>query len=181
MQKPSTNDFEPLPVSKTRRKQEMHALQDMGEQLIQLDLKRLAELDLPETLADAILEAKRIRKHGALRRQRQLIGKLMRDVDPAPIQEKLDAWNGLSSQHTAWLHLLERWRERLLTDELALGELGQKYPTADLQQLRLLTRNAEKERLANKPPKSFRMLFQELQKIIPEGSREPARNNERDA
>ena len=181
MQKPSTNDFEPLPVSKTRRKQEMHALQDMGEQLIQLDLKRLAELDLPETLADAILEAKRIRKHGALRRQRQLIGKLMRDVDPAPIQEKLDAWNGLSSQHTAWLHLLERWRERLLADELALGELGQKYPTADLQQLRLLTRNAEKERLANKPPKSFRMLFQELQKIIPEGSREPARNNERDA
>jgi ribosome-associated protein len=105
----------------------------------------------------------------------------MRDVDPAPIQEKLDAWNGLSSQHTAWLHLLERWRERLLADELALGELGQKYPTADLQQLRLLTRNAEKERLANKPPKSFRMLFQELQKIIPEGSREPARNNERDA
>lgn len=181
MQKPSTNDFEPLPVSKTRRKQEMHALQDMGEQLIQLDIKRLAELDLPETLADAILEAKRIRKHGALRRQRQLIGKLMRDVDPAPIQEKLDAWNGLSSQHTAWLHLLERWRERLLADELALGELGQKYPTADLQQLRLLTRNAEKERLANKPPKSFRMLFQELQKIIPEGSREPAGNNERDA
>ena len=159
----------------------MHALQDMGEQLIQLDIKRLAELDLPETLADAILEAKRIRKHGALRRQRQLIGKLMRDVDPAPIQEKLDAWNGLSSQHTAWLHLLERWRERLLADELALGELGQKYPTADLQQLRLLTRNAEKERLANKPPKSFRMLFQELQKIIPEGSREPAGNNERDA
>lgn len=181
MQKPSTNDFEPLPVSKTRRKQEMHALQDMGEQLIQLDIKRLAELDLPETLADAILEAKRIRKHGALRRQRQLIGKLMRDVDPAPIQEKLDAWNGLSSQHTAWLHLLERWRERLLADELALGELGQKYPTADLQQLRLLTRNAEKERLANKPPKSFRTLFQELQKIIPEGSREPAGNNERDA
>ena len=181
MQKPSTNDFEPLPVSKTRRKQEMHALQDMGEQLIQLDIKRLAELDLPETLADAILEAKRIRKHGALRRQRQLIGKLMRDVDPAPIQEKLDAWNGLSSQHTAWLHVLERWRERLLADELALGELGQKYPTADLQQLRLLTRNAEKERLANKPPKSFRMLFQELQKIIPEGSREPAGNNERDA
>lgn len=170
MQKTPTNDSGPLPVSKTRRKQEMHALQDMGEQLIQLDPKRLAELDLPETLADAILEAKRIRKHGALRRQMQFIGKLMRDVDAAPIQEKLDAWNGLSSQHTAWLHLLERWRERLLADELALGELGQRYPSADLQQLRLLTRNAEKERLANKPPKSFRMLFHELQKIIPEGS-----------
>ncbi len=156
----------------------MHALQDMGEQLIQLDIKRLTELDLPEMLADAVLEAKRIHKHGALRRQMQFIGKLMRNVDVAPIREKLDAWNGLSSQHTAWLHLLERWRARLLADELALGELGQEYPSADLQKLRLLTRNAEKEKLANKPPKSFRMLFHELQKIIPEDPGGPPTNDE---
>ena len=71
-------------------------------------------------------------------------------------------------QHTAWLHVLERWRERLLADEQALGELAQQYPAADLQQLRALMRNAQKERLANKPPKSFRALFQELQKIIPQ-------------
>ena len=177
MQKSPANDSGPLPASKTRRKQEMHALQDIGEQLIQLDSKRLAELDLPETLADAILEARQMRKHGALRRQMQFIGKLMRNVDAAPIQEKLDGWSGLSSRHTAWLHLLERWRERLLADEKALGELGQKYPSADLQQLQVLTRNAERERLASKPPKSFRMLFQALQKIIPEGL-ESMNNNE---
>ena len=155
--------------SKTKRKKEMHALQDIGESLVQLDSKRLIELGLSDTLMEAVLEAKRIRKHGALRRQMQLIGKLMRDVDAEPIRKKLDLWGNLSAESTARLHQLERWRERLMADEQmqALDELAQKYPTADLQQLRTLARNAAKEKLANKAPKSFRALFQELQKIIP--------------
>lgn len=157
--------------SKTRRKQEMHALQDIGEQLVELNSKQLAELDLPEALMDAIVEAKRLRKHEARRRQMQFIGKLMREVDTAPIREKFAAWGGVTRQHTAWLHLLERWRERLLADEQAFAELGWDYPAADLQRLRTLTRNAHKEKLANKPPKSFRALFHELQTIIPQASR----------
>lgn len=175
MQKKPINDSgqnsEPdLLPSKTRRKQEMHALQDIGEQLVQIDLKRLTELALPEALTDAILEARRIHKHEARRRQMQYIGKLMRDVDAAPILEKFDLWSGVPLQHTARLHLLERWRDRLLADEQAFAELARKYPDADLQHLRALARNAHKERLANKPPKSFRVLFYELQKIIPESS-----------
>jgi ribosome-associated protein len=173
VEKNMTDNSEPdLPLSKTRRKQEMHAIQEIGEQLVQLDLKRLKELDLPETLTDAILDAKRMSKHGAVRRQMQFIGKLMRDLDAAPVRQKLDAWNGLAMKQTAWLHQIERWRERLLSDEKALEELGQKFPDADLQQLRALIRNAQKERLSNKPPKSFRALFQELQKFIPQTERE---------
>ena len=163
--------------SKTRRKREMHALQDIGEQMVQLDAKRLAELDLPDVLAQAVLEAKRMRKHGALRRQLQFIGKLMRQVDARPIQDKLDAWNGLNLAGAARLHQLERWRERLLSDDgRALSEFAQRYPSADLQQLRTLVRNAHQERLANKSPRSFRALFQELQKIIPPGPASPDRN-----
>lgn len=158
---------QPHPPSKTRRKREMHALQDLGEQMVQLDAKRLAELDLPEVLAQAVLEAKRMRKHGALRRQLQLIGKLMRQVDAQPIQDKLDAWNGLNLAHAARLHQLERWREQLLTDGLALNEFVQRYPSADLQSLRTLVRNARQERLTGKSPRSFRALFKELQKIVP--------------
>jgi len=168
--KPENDLEEQLPPSKTRRKKEMHALQDMGERLVQLDPKRLSGFDLPETLADAIHEARRMRAHGARRRQMQLIGKLMRDVDSAPIQEKLDILNGASLQQKAWLHLLERWRDRLLADEKALVEFAQVYPDADLQRVRTLMRNANGERLANKPPKSFRELFHELQRIIPENS-----------
>ena len=166
--KPENNSEQNLLPSKTRRKREMHVLQDIGEQLVQLDLKRLSELGLPETLTDAIHEAKRMHKHEARRRQMQFIGKLMRDVNVAPILEKFDLWSGVTLQHTAWLHLLERWRSRLLADEQALAEFGQKYPAADLQHLRILIRNTRKEKLANKPPRSFRGLFHELQTIIPE-------------
>ena len=59
------NSESELPPSKTRLKQQMHALQGIGEQLIQLDLRRLTELSLPEALTEAVLEAKRMRKHGA--------------------------------------------------------------------------------------------------------------------
>lgn len=166
---PADNSEREARPSKTKRKKEMHALQDIGESLVQLDSRRLIELDLSDSLMEAVLEAKRIRKHGALRRQMQLICKLMRDVDAQPIRRKLDLWGNLSAEGTARLHQLERWRERLMGDEQmqALDELGGKYPAADLQQLRTLARNAVKEKLANKAPKSFRALFQELQKIIP--------------
>lgn len=157
-----------IPISKTRRKQEMQALQDIGQQLVALNAERLAELELPEELLGAVMEAKRIRAHEALRRQMQYIGKLMRGVDPAPIVDKLNGWQGASRQHTAWLHLIERWRERLLQSEDAFADLARDYPGADLQRLRTLVRNAHKERLANKPPKSFRALFQELRELIPE-------------
>ncbi|HEX8873922.1 MAG TPA: ribosome biogenesis factor YjgA [Nitrosospira sp.] len=169
LEKELENDLEPsLQPSKTRRKKEMHALQEIGERLVELDLKRLHEFDLPETLTDAIIEARRIRAHGARRRQLQLIGKLMRDVDAAPIRDKLDLLNSVTVQHAARLHLLERWRDRLLADERVLTELGQTCPGADLSRLRTLMRNASSEKLANKPPRSYRALFHELQRIIPE-------------
>lgn len=159
------DDQSELP-SKTKRKKDMHALQEIGEQLVELDTKKLAEFDLPEILADAIRFARTVDKHGARRRQLQYIGKLMRKVDVMPIQEKLAGWNQTSLQHTARLHNLERWRERLLNDETALTEFAEKYPSADLQQLRVLIRNTHKERSTNKPPKSYRLIFQTLQSTI---------------
>lgn len=152
--------------SKTKLKKDMHALQEIGERLVELDAKQLAEFDLPESLADAIRFARTIDKHGARRRQLQYIGKLMRQVDVSPIQEKLATWHQTSLQQTARLHHLERWRERLLNDDAAFTEFAQKHPNADLQQLRVLIRNTHKEKTANKPPKSYRLLFQALQLVI---------------
>ncbi|MBE7527017.1 ribosome biogenesis factor YjgA [Nitrosomonas sp.] len=159
--------FEPQP-SKTRIKQEMHALQDLGERLIGLEPARIAELDLPEKLVDALREIRKITSHGARRRQLQLIGKLMRTIDPQPVEARLDAWQHTGQRHTAWLHQLERWRDRLTSDETAVTEFMQTYPEADAGQLRTLLRNAEKEKLAGKPPKSYRALFQLLRQIVPE-------------
>lgn len=169
MQKELENEIEQdTAPSKTQRKKDMHALQEIGEQLVELDPKKLTEFDLPEILKDAIQQARSIQKHGARRRQLQYIGRLMRDVDALPIQQKLDTWRQVSVHQTARLHQLERWRERLLSEEQALTEFAQQYPTADLQRLRLLIRNTHKEKTADKPPKSFRLLFQELQETITE-------------
>ncbi|HSM99245.1 MAG TPA: ribosome biogenesis factor YjgA, partial [Gallionella sp.] len=119
---------------------------------------------------DAIREMKNINKFGAQRRQMQYIGKLMRDVDTAPILAKLDAWKGKSQHHIAYMHQLERWRDRLLESDAAFTELLAAHPEADAQRLRTLIRNAQKEIEAHKPPKNFREIFQVLREIIPEPS-----------
>lgn len=157
-----------LPPSKTKVKQQMHDLQDIGEQLVELSNDRLKELDLPERLYDAVHEMKRINKFGAQRRQMQFIGRLMREVETAPIVAKLEVWSGKSHQHIAWLHQIERWRDRLLEDEAALTELLAENPGADAQRLRALIRNALKEKELAKPPKSYREIFQVLREILPE-------------
>jgi ribosome-associated protein len=169
------------PLSKTRRKQEMHGLQDIGEQLVALNRAQLDQLGLPESLLDAVLEAKRLNRHEAVRRQMQYIGKIMRTVDAAPIKAKLDEWNGVGREQTARLHLIERWRARLIEDEAAISELVLAYPGADVQHLRLLARNARKEHAANRPPKSSRALFRELRELIagePGASEHPQQTDE---
>ena len=153
-------------ASKTQRKRESHSLQDIGEELVALSSERLATLDLPQILLDAILDAKRISKFGALRRQMQYVGRLMREVDAAPIRARLDAWKGVSVEETARLHRLERWRTRLLEDDRALEELLAEHPGADSQRLRALIRNTQRESAAGKPPKSYRELFQALREIV---------------
>ncbi len=157
-----------LPPSKTKIKQQMHDLQDIGEQLVELSKDRLKEMDLPERLYDAVREMKRINTFGAQKRQMQFIGRLMREVDAAPIIAKLEVWSGKSHQHIAWLHQIERWRDRLLEDESALTELLAEHPAVDAQRLRALIRNALKEKELEKPLKSYREIFQVLREILPE-------------
>jgi ribosome-associated protein len=153
-------------ISKSQRKRESHSLQDIGEELVALSAERLASLSLPQNLLDAVLAAKQISKFGALRRQMQYLGRLMREVDSAPIRARLDAWKGQSGEETARLHRMERWRTRLLEDDKALQEFLAAHPQADSQRLRALIRNTQREAEAGKPPKSFRELFQALREVL---------------
>jgi ribosome-associated protein len=156
--------------SKTKRKQAMHALQDLGEALVKLNAQELARLSLPEPLSEAIIEAKRLTKHEAIRRQMQYIGRLMRQIDAEPIQAQLDAWRGNRDHEAARHHRLERWRDRLLVEEGAVTEFADAYPHADVQQLRNLVRNARRETELNKPPKSARLLFRMIREITRAGT-----------
>ena len=155
-------------VSKSQMKRDSTRLQELGEALVALDMKTIASLNLPERLVDALRECKRLKTHGALSRQKQFIGKLMRHVDPEPIQALLDRLAGQSGEHNAWLHKLERTRDHLLADGKAVESFMAEFPQADAQHLRQLIRNALKERELQKPPKAYRELFQLLKDYIPE-------------
>ena len=159
---------EELPPSKTKIKKQMHELRDLGKELTELGKDQLNQLNIPESLRDAIHEMRNIKKFGAQRRQIQYIGKLMRDVDPEPIIAKLDGWKGKSGHHTAYMHQLERWRDRLIENDNAITDLLTAHPHADAQHLRSLIRNARKEIDTSKPPKNYRELFQALKEIFPE-------------
>jgi len=149
-------------VSKSQRKRESTALQDLGKELFELSRDQLKKMDLPESLLGALLEAKRLTSHGAMRRQMQYIGKVMRDIETEPILQHLAAIRGESNLAKAAFHALENWRARLIQDDAALAEWLAGHPQTDVQQFRQLIRNARKEAAEAKPPKSSRALFKLL-------------------
>ena len=154
-------------TSKTRKKKDMLALQDLGAQLVDLNEKQLESMQLPESLLDAVNEARRlVRKHEALRRQLQFIGRLMRDIDATLIRARLVEWRGQGREYTAQLHTIERWRDELLAADPALARFLEAHPTADSQQLRTLIRNARREQKETLPLKSYRELFRLLRETI---------------
>jgi len=151
--------------NKTAIKRDMLALRDLGKRLAALHPSRLDEVPIDDSLRDAIVLARRLKK-GALKRQFIFIEKLMRrlvDEEVNAIRDALDQIDQPHREEVERLHQLEAWRDRLLTgDEVLLNEIIERYPAAERQHLRQLIRNARREAAANKPPKSSRALFQYL-------------------
>jgi ribosome-associated protein len=152
-------------ASKTKRKADMHALQGLGAALVGLTPAQLDAMPLPEPLADAVREARRISSHEGRRRQLQYIGKLMRGIDPEPIRAALATVEGNSAAARARHRRLELWRERLLADDAALTVFAREHEGADLQALRALIRNARKEIAETRPPRAQRELYRYLREI----------------
>ncbi len=152
--------------SKSQRKRDVHALQDLGTALVELNAAQLAEFDLPERLVQAITEAQRIHNFEGRRRQMQFIGKLMRDIEPAPIRSRLDILRGVARESVTIQHQIERWRERLLAEEDALTLFADEYPQTDLQRLRSLISSVKRDRENARPPKKYRELFRALRIAI---------------
>ena len=102
--------------SKSARKREQQALQSLGEQLISLGDAELASLALDERLEDAVKNARGMKAHGALRRQKQLIGKLMRDLDPEQIRSALVELRADDARDKQIFARAEKWRDRLIRE-----------------------------------------------------------------
>lgn len=149
--------------SRSALKREADRLQKLGETLLNLPDSTLSEIELPDNLAEAINLAKTINSRAGFKRQRQYIGKLMRHIDPEPIEKFLDQLQQRQGESNAHHHQLEKWRDQLIEGSPnILTELIEKNPQLDVQHLRQLVRNAQKEKRENRPPKNFRELFQFL-------------------
>ena len=154
-------------VSKSQRKRDASAAQQLGKDLLELDPNTLATIDLPENLSLALDDARRIRKHGALKRQLQYIGKLMRHIELEPIREQYLKLTNHYGKDVKKFHHLEEWRDRLLAEgDKALEDLLNEAPNADRQHLRQLMRQSAKETKLNKPPKSAREIFKYLKTLF---------------
>jgi len=160
-------------ISKTRRKRQMTELQDVGAELVRLSPELIKRLDLPESIRDAVLACKKLTKHEAIRRQKQYIGRLMRDVDAGPIIEQLNAIEAPSRKQTALLHLVEEWRDDMLRDPGAVERFGREFPHADVHKIRVLVSAAGEERKAKRAPRHFRELFHAINAAIQEQARDP--------
>lgn len=164
------DDSEDDYISKSARKREAHAAQDLGERLVGLDNAVLGQLSLPDNLREAIRQAKSIKAHGGRRRQMQYIGKLMRAMDTTELVEALERLDPASPQAVRLQHACEQWRERLIEEGVpAVTEFVDQYPDADVQQLRQLLRQIDKERREDRPPRYQRELFRWLRERIAPG------------
>ncbi len=118
--------------SKSARKREAAALQELGVQLSALPDQEIKALDLPDNLFVALRDLRRLPSHGAQVRQRQYIGKLMRNIDPEPVLAKLAERKRRHDLEIRSFQQIERWRDRLLSEPAAAAaELLQEYPRAD--------------------------------------------------
>ncbi|MBL0140622.1 MAG: DUF615 domain-containing protein [Betaproteobacteria bacterium] len=158
-------------ISKSRRKRQMHELQDIGVTLTRMPADQLARIDLPDDLLQAVLACRTMTRHEAIRRQLQYIGKLMRRLDAAPISAQLAALHAPSHRQTALFHRAERWRSDIIADAGAVDRFVLEYPEADPRRLLDLASAASEERSAERPPKRFRELFQVINAIIQDHER----------
>jgi ribosome-associated protein len=153
--------------SKSERKRAALEAQALGEALIELSDAELAQLKLPETLSEALTQARRMTSRGALARQRQYIGKLMRELDLAPIRAKLAEKSEQRARESQRLKRIEAWRERLVKEgAAALAELERWRPGLDRDRFLGLIAAARRERSQAGVGNAGRELFRALDALF---------------
>ena len=160
-------EFEEGP-SKSAVKRQMHALQDLGKTLSGMNDKQLAQLPIDdEKLLEALRETRRISSKNALKRHLQYVGKLMRDMDPEPIEAALEAMRRPAREANALFHQLEQLRDEVLSEGVNGVEIViKRWPEADRQQLRQLILQHQREQQKGKPPAASRKLFRYLRDLL---------------
>ena len=154
-------------ASKSARKREMLHRQAVGESLVALSDQQLSRIPIAnERLLAAIQECRKIRSNSARKRQLQFIGKLMRTVDPEPIELALRTLHETRRQDARAFHELENLRDDILAAGPGGVELATaRFPAADRRQLRQLILQHKREMERAEKPAASRRLFRYLREL----------------
>jgi len=159
-------DDAPAEPSKSARKRERLALQDLAEEMLGLPRAELEGLGLGADTWVAIDETARIKDRRAMRRHIKRVANCLARENTEPLQTLLDARAEKTLQAAARHHQLERWRARLIDEgDAALTEFLDAYPDADRQQLRNLVRAAQRDAARDRPD-APRKLFRLLREVV---------------
>src|SRR4030065_2763925 len=115
--------------SKSEKKREMSALQELGKRLLELSEVQVQGIGIPQELHDALYLARTLKSHAALRRQMQYIGVLMRRIDTGPIKQAIDDMDRGQKHMARAFQQLERMRDSLIEgDDTVVEEISSRFP-----------------------------------------------------
>ena len=111
----------------------------LGEQLVALKDSELVTMELSADLLNAVRAAARMKSHGARRRQKLLIGKLMRQANAEQIRVELAALGASDRREKKLFAGAERWRDKLVNDnKQALDDFETHIGASDAELRQLL-------------------------------------------
>jgi len=162
MNEPITEN-DTLEISKSQRKRDANELLDLAKKLISMPDARLKRMPMDDDLRDEVDFARKIRAHGARKRQLMTVGKMLRKRDTDELADAVNDIDQKNRRVNVRFHQIEAWRNRLVegTDQ-DLTALLEQSPDINVQTLRQLIRNAKKEVKLGKPPAASRKLFKLL-------------------
>ena len=157
-----TDDFK----SKTALKNEAKDIHAFGKILVGLTDRQINQIELPENVHEAIKECKKLKKNSAQKRQSLYLAKLLRAIDLSEAQQFVDHLKFESQTEIKKFHKVEAWRNKLVTDISNLTDFINLSPSIDIQKLRELILNSQREIKKGSSKKFQKELFQFIKEIL---------------
>ena len=157
-----TDDFK----SKTALKNEAKDIHAFGKILVGLTDKQISKIEFHENVHEAIRELKKLKKNSAQKRQSLYLAKLLRAIDLSDAQRFVNQLKFESQTEIKKFHKVEDWRDKLLADISNLTDFVNLSPGIDIQKLRKLILNTQREVKKGSSKKFQKELFQFIKETL---------------
>ena len=150
-------------ISKTELKKDSKKIQEFGRRISELTINNIEAFKFPSNIYEATIGLKNIKSNSAKKRQVQYLGKLLREIDLTDAFLIMKQLKMSSQKEIQRNHIIEDWRDKLLSNNDSITQFVDEYPKIDRQSLRQTISNAQKD---NKSLKYSRQLFKLIKDII---------------